>query len=65
MENRNILSLTRMREMLADRNISSVSRNTGINRVTLSQIMNGTTDPKYSTMERLSNYLEEKHGQPE
>ena len=65
MENRNILSLNRMREMLADRNISSVSRNTGINRVTLSQTMNGTTDPKYSTMERLSNYLEEKHGQPE
>lgn len=65
MENRNILSLTRMREMLADRNISSVSRNTGINRVTLSQIINGTTDPKYSTMEKLSNYLEEKHGQPE
>ena len=65
MENSYILSLNRMREMLADRNISSVSRNTGINRVTLSQIMNGTTDPKYSTMERLSNYLEEKHGQPE
>lgn len=62
MENRNILSLNRMREMLEDRNMSSVSRNTGINVVTLLQIKNGTTDPKYSTMEKLSNYLEEKDG---
>ena len=62
MDRLTILSLNRMREMLEDRNISSVARNTGINIVTLSRIKNGTTDPKYSTMEKLSNYLEEKDG---
>jgi len=59
MEKKTILRLDVIREKLKDRNLSAVSRGANISRPVLYQIMNKDTDPRYQTIERLSDYLEE------
>ena len=58
MEKRTILRLNEIRKMLEDRNLTAVAKGAGISRPVLYQIMADKTDPRYSTLERLSDYLE-------
>lgn len=58
MDHKTILRLSEIRKILADRNLSAVARGAGISRPVLYQIMSEKTDPRYSTLERLSDYLE-------
>tara|TARA_R100001443_G_scaffold68852_1_gene77515 strand:- start:1442 stop:1639 length:198 start_codon:yes stop_codon:yes gene_type:complete len=62
MERETILSVHKMRLLLQGRNLMAVARNAGVSRPVLYQIMSGKTDPRYSTLEKLSNYLEKNHG---
>lgn len=59
MDQKTMLRAEELRRRLADRNLSAVSRATGISRPVLYQIMREEHDPRYSTMERLSDYLEQ------
>ena len=59
MEKRTILRLNEIRKMLEDRNLTAVAKGAGISRPVLYQIMADKTDPRYSTLERLSDYLEQ------
>jgi predicted transcriptional regulator len=52
-----MLSVETMREMLQDRNLREVARRSGISWATLYRIKTGT-DPRASTAEKLSSYLE-------
>lgn len=60
MEKKTIIRLDVIRGMLEDRNLTKVSEAAGVSRPVLYQIIRGTTDPKYATVERLSDYLEGK-----
>jgi|TARA_B110000503_G_C7038746_1_gene367289 DNA-binding phage protein len=57
MNEKYILSIESMRVQLEDRNLTAVSKATGVSRPVLYQIMARKTDPRYSTIERLSDYL--------
>jgi len=59
MENKVILSLEEIRHKLRDRNLTKVAKNANVSRPVLYQIINNETDPKFSTVERLSDYLQE------
>ena len=59
MENKVILSLDEIRRKLRDRNLTAVAKNANVSRPVLYQIINNETDPKLSTVERLSDYLME------
>lgn len=59
MEKKTILRVEEIRRRLKDRNLSAVSREADISRPVLYQIMREDTDPRYSTIERLSDYLED------
>lgn len=59
MEKKTILRVEEIRRRLKDRNLSAVSREAEISRPVLYQIMREDTDPRYSTIERLSDYLED------
>jgi len=59
MEKKTILRLNEIRKMLEDRNLTAVAKGAGISRPVLYQIMADKTDPRYSTLERLSDYLEQ------
>jgi hypothetical protein len=53
-----MLTLDKIRELLADRRLDVVSQETKIHRNTLSGIRSGAiTDPRYSTLAKLSDYL--------
>jgi predicted transcriptional regulator len=65
MEKQTILSVPEMRRLLQDRNLTVVAKNAGVSRPVLYQIMSGSTDPRYSTLEKISNYLEDNHGKSE
>ena len=65
MDKQTILSVSEIRRLLQDRNLSAVSKNAGISRPVLYQIMAGSTDPRYSTLQKLSNYLEDNYGKSE
>ena len=59
MEEKIILSLDAIRDKLRDRNLTAVAKNANVSRPVLYQIINNETDPKFSTVERLSDYLQE------
>ncbi len=59
MDNKVILSLDEIRRKLRDRNLTAVAKNANVSRPVLYQIINNETDPKLSTVERLSDYLME------
>ena len=56
MEVRTILKLEEIRAILQDRNLTKVAKSANISRPVLYQIMRGSTDPKFSTIEKLSDY---------
>lgn len=54
-----LMSLHNIRGALQDRRINVVSEATGLSRNTVSGIRSGKiTDPSYSVVERLSDYLQ-------
>ena len=56
-----MLSLEEIREKLKDRNLSEVSRRTGIGYANLAAIANGTrNNPSYQVLKPLCDYLEGK-----
>tara|TARA_B100001939_G_C16941311_1_gene618410 strand:+ start:1317 stop:1496 length:180 start_codon:yes stop_codon:yes gene_type:complete len=59
MQNKIVLSLDEIRHKLRDRNLTTVAKNAKVSRPVLYQIINNQTDPKFSTVERLSDYLQE------
>jgi DNA-binding phage protein len=58
MEVRTILKLDDIRAKLQDRNLTAVAKSANVSRPVLYQIMRGSTDPKFSTIEKLSDYLQ-------
>ena len=58
MEVKTILKLEEIRAILQDRNLTKVAKSANISRPVLYQIMRGSTDPKFSTIEKLSDYLQ-------
>lgn len=56
-----MLNLEEIVLRLKDRRLDAVSNGTGLSKVTIINIREGrNTDPKYSTMQKLSNYFEEQ-----
>ena len=53
-----VLRLDEIRRWLKDRKLTVVAKNANISRPVLYQIVNNQTDPKFSTVERLSDYLQ-------
>ncbi len=58
MEKTMVLRLDEIRRRLKDRKLTIVAKNANISRPVLYQIVNNQTDPKFSTVERLSDYLQ-------
>ena len=58
MEKTMVLRLDEIRRRLKDRKLTVVAKNANISRPVLYQIVNNHTDPKFSTVERLSDYLQ-------
>ena len=52
------MNLDLVKEQLADSNLRKVAEASGIHYNVLTRLMRGDTDPKYSTVEALYNYLE-------
>ena len=59
MEKTMVLRLDEIRRRLKDRKLTVVAKNANISRPVLYQIVNNQTDPKFSTVERLSDYLQQ------
>lgn len=56
-----MLNLEEIVLRLKDRRLDAISNSTGLSKVTIINIREGrNTDPKYSTMQKLSNYFEEQ-----
>lgn len=53
-----MLTIEKMRELLFDRNIIKVAKSTGIHYNTIYKLIRGETDPRYSVLKKLSDYLE-------
>jgi len=53
-----MLTTEEIRKMLADRRLDIVAKATGISPLTVARIRDGKGDPKASTLEALSRYLE-------
>jgi predicted transcriptional regulator len=53
-----MLTTEEIRKLLADRRLDIVAKATGISPLTVARIRDGKGDPKASTLEALSNYLE-------
>lgn len=61
-----MLTLEEIRETLKVHSLSSVSRQTGINRTSLSRLRNGHEEnPTHKTMQVLSDYLAPQHRTPQ
>jgi transcriptional regulator with XRE-family HTH domain len=59
-----MLSLDEIITILKDRNLSEVSRRTGLSIPTIWRIANGQAgNVGYETVSKLSEYLEKKHGE--
>ena len=58
MEVRTILKLDDIRAKLQDRNLTAVAKSANVSRPVLYAIKRGSTDPKFSTIEKLSDYLQ-------
>lgn len=59
MEKKTMLRMDEIRRLMKDRNLSAVAREAKISRPVLYQIIREDTDPRYSTVERLSDYLDD------
>jgi len=59
MENSNIelIPLDKIASKIKHLNLAKLSKETGVHRTTLYKIIEGTIDPRYSTVRTLSNYL--------
>lgn len=55
-----MLSIDKIKTMLKDRKISVVSKSIGVSKQALYKILSGETNPAYSTLVKLSDYLETK-----
>lgn len=53
-----MLTLEQVKLRLEDRNLHHVAERVGIHRQTIYRIVNGTTEPSYETLRKLSEYLE-------
>jgi predicted transcriptional regulator len=53
-----MLTTEEIRKLLADRRLDIVAKATGISPLTVARIRDGKGDPKASTLEALSAYLE-------
>lgn len=53
-----MLTIEVIRYQLEDRNLKEVSRNAGLTYSQVYHIVSGRTDPPYSVVKRLSDYLE-------
>jgi predicted transcriptional regulator len=53
-----MLTTEEIRKLLADRRLDIVAKATGISPLTVARIRDGKGDPKASTLEALSRYLE-------
>jgi len=51
------MSLEQIRKQLADSNLRKVAEACGLHYNVVTRLMRGDTDPRYSTVELLSNYL--------
>ena len=58
-----MLTLEEIKSKLEIANLSKVSRESGINYTKLYRLVNGS-DPAYSVVKQLSDYLEEKNNAP-
>ena len=58
MDNRTILRMAVMSQMLQDRAIAKVAEGSGITKPTLYKIQQGDCNVKYETAEKLSDYLQ-------
>lgn len=54
------MNLQYIKEQLADRNLRKVAEASGLNYNVVTRLMKGETDPRYSTVEALANYLRVK-----
>jgi|TARA_R110000824_G_scaffold57023_1_gene155495 predicted transcriptional regulator len=54
------MNLKYIKEQLADHNLRKVAEASGINYNVIRRLMKGETDPRYSTVEALANYLKAK-----
>ena len=52
------MNLQLVKEQLADSNLRKVAEASGLKYNVVTRLMRGETDPKYSTVEALYNYLE-------
>jgi len=55
-----MLSLEVIKEKLQDRNISKVAKGAGLSTYTIWKIQKGEGGVNYATVEKLSNYFEER-----
>lgn len=55
-----MLTLEEVRRRLKDANIKKVCKNSGVSYGAIARLIRGA-DPQYSTVERLSDYLEDKN----
>jgi predicted transcriptional regulator len=53
-----MMTTEEIRKLLADRRLDIVAKATGISPLTVARIRDGKGDPKASTLEALSRYLE-------
>jgi|TARA_R110000796_G_scaffold1054_2_gene4037 predicted transcriptional regulator len=54
------MTLQQIKEQLRDSNLKRVAEASGLHYNVLTRLMNGDTDPRYSTVESLSEYLRER-----
>ena len=59
------MTLQQIREQLADSNLRKVAEACGLHYNVLTRLMKGDTDPRYSTVELLADYIKarENNGQ--
>jgi len=53
-----MLSITEIREMLADRNLSEVSRRSGVSYPVVYKLATGRAEPRYEAVKALVEYLQ-------
>jgi len=52
------MTLEQIKTMLADRNIRAVSKSAGVHPNAVYRLMNGSTNPRYDTVQKLIAYLQ-------
>jgi transcriptional regulator with XRE-family HTH domain len=57
-EEKNMLTLEQVQQLLQDRRLDIISKSTGIAIGTVSNVRDGKRNPRYTTLKALSDYLE-------